>query len=460
MRAISRRALLKGFGAAGVLAYPLLRARRAEAAPIKRFITFFSASGVRQDTYFPNGAAGTFASGSYNVDGQTLDALKPHLADIIITKGIQIYGGFGGDDHDNGAVSLLTGNKVRDYKQTPYALGESIDQYLARQVGTTTPEPSLLLGTRLQRDRPSRWIAYDQAGNYKAYNEDPYDVYTRLFQGTLGNCSASSTTATNPAQDLLTVRRQSVLDSVMTESGALKRAFGMGSAEVTKLERLETAIRSVEQRLSGSVTNTASVSTCQAARTTFATGTPVAITDANFPALTKMNLDLIALAVELDVTRIVTMILDQGGLSGPPMTWLTYNGGPLNDAHHPISHGEQRGVTDYLTKLLSVDRWNFSQFGYLLDSLKAINEGGATALDNSVAWFASDVADGKAHTHVDMPFIIAGRAAGALQTGRYVQFAGSPYHNRLLMTFASLMGQPALTTWGLADNCVGGPLVF
>jgi hypothetical protein len=81
-------------------------------------------------------------------------------------------------------------------------------------------------------------------------------------------------------------------------------------------------------------------------------------------------------------------------------------------------------------------------------------------LDNSLVWFASDCADGKAHTHVDMPFIIAGRAGGALQTGRYVQFAGSPYHNRLLLTFANLMGQPALTTFGLADNCTGGPLTF
>jgi hypothetical protein len=463
MRAISRRALIKGFGAAGVLAYPLLRARRAHAAPIKRFITFFSSSGVRQDTYFPVGTPGTFASGSYNVDGQTLDALKPHLADIIITNGIQIYGGFGGDDHDNGAVSLLTGNRVANYTQTPYALGESFDQYLARQIGTTTPEPSLLMASRLQRDRPSHYLAYDQMGNFKDYNSDPYSVFTRLFQGVLGTCAPATTAAPVAAKpDLLAIRRQSVLDSVLAESGALKRAFGLGAAELSKLERLETAIQSVERRLvpTAAVAGTISTSSCQAAEATFVTGAKVADTDPNFPALTKMNLDLIALAVELDVTRVATFMLTQGGLSGPPMTWLNYNNAPLNEAHHPISHGEQRGVADYLTKLLSVDRWNFSQFGYLLDSLKAIDEGGATALDNSIAWFASDVADGKAHTHVNMPFIIAGGAAGALKTGRYVQFAGSPYHNRLLLAFANLMGQPSLTSWGLADNCVGGPLVF
>jgi hypothetical protein len=459
MKAFSRRSLIKGFGAAGMLAYPLLRARRANAAPIRRFITFFSSSGVRQDTYFPNGTAGTFASGSYNVDGKTLDVLKPHLADIIITKGIQIYGGYGGDDHDNGAVALMTGNKVRDYKQTPYALGESLDQYLGRQLGTATPEPTLLLGTRLQRDRPSKWLSFDQTGNYKAYNEDPYAVYQRLFQGVLGTCSASPTPVANPAQDLMNLRRQSVLDSVLTESGALKRAFGMGSTELQKLERLETAIQSVERRLTTVVADTASVKTCQTARTTFETTSPVAITDPNFPALTTMNIDLIALAVELDVTRVVTMILTQGGLSGPPMTWLNYNGQPLNEAHHPISHGEQRGVADYLTKLLSVDRWNFSQFGYLIDKLKAIDEGGSTAFDNSVAWFASDCADGKAHTHTDMPFIIAGRGGGELQTGRYEMLQGSPYHNRLLLTFAYLMGQN-LTSWGLADISAGGPLLL
>ena len=59
-----------------------------------------------------------------------------------------------------------------------------------------------------------------------------------------------------------------------------------------------------------------------------------------------------------------------------------------------------------------------------------------------------------------MPFIIAGGAAGGLKTGRYVQFAGSPYHNRLLLTFANLMGVPALTSLGLDANCTGGPLQF
>ena len=460
MRAFSRRSLIKGFGAAGVLAYPLLRARRAQAAPIKRFITFFSSSGVRQDTYWPKGTFGTFASGSYNVDGQTLDALKPHLADLTITKGIQIYNN-GGDDHDSGTVTLLTGQGVRDAKQTPYAMGESLDQYLAR-VGTPTPEPSLLLASRLQRDKPSHFLAYDQDGNYKAYNSDPYSVYTRLFQGVLGNCAPASPAAMVATQDLLSVRRQSVLDSVLAESGALKKAFGMGSVELSKLERLETAIRSVERRLtpSSSTTGTASVSSCQAAKATFATGTQVANTDPNFPALTKMNLDLIALAVELDVTRIATFMLTQGGLSGPPMTWLTYNGSPLNEAHHPISHGEQRGVSDYLTKLIAVDRWNFSQFGYLLDKLKAIDEGGTSALDNSIAWFASDCADGKLHSHTDMPFIIAGRAGGEFKTGRYENVPGTPFHQRLLLTFANLMGQKSLTTWGLAANSAGGPILL
>jgi hypothetical protein len=441
------------------LAFPLLRARRAEAASIRRFITFFVSSGVRQDTYFPTGAAGDFASGSYSVVGKTLDVLTPHLADLIITKGISIYGGFGGDDHDFGAVTLLTGNKVRDFKQTPYALGESLDQYLARTVGSATPEPSMLLGLRLQRDKPSKFLSYDQTGNYKVWNQDPYAVYARLFQGFFGNCTTPNAGAT-AAKDLLTVRRKSVLDSMLTESAALKRAYGMDAAEVQKLERLETAIRSVERRLEGSVSGTASAATCQTAKATFEPATQVANTDANFPALLKMDIDLAALAVELDVTRVITMMVDMGGLAGPPMTWLSYNGGPLNDAHHPITHGEQRGVSDYLTKLVLTDRYYLSQFGYLLDQLKGIQEGGGTALDNSVAWYASDCSDGKAHSHTDMPFIIAGRGGGELKTGRYVQLAGAPLHQRLLLTFAHLMGDQTLTTWGAPEASAGGPLLL
>ncbi len=458
MRMPSRRALLKGFGAAGLLAMPLLRSRPASAAPIKRFITFFSSSGMRQDTYFPNGSPGDFASGNYNVTGKTLDVLTPHLSDLTITKGIEIYGA-GGDDHDAGSVTLMTGNKVRDPKQTPYAMGESLDQYLARRVGTTTVEPSLLVGVRLQRNRASKWISFDQAGNYKDWNQDPYSVYARLFQGVLGDCAGGGASATNAAKDLLSVRRKSVLDSVLAESGALKRAHGMDAAELQKLERLETAIRSVERRLEGPMGGFGSAESCKTAKATFE-GTPANNSDANFPQLLKLNLDLIALAVELDVTRIITLSLSLGGSGGAPMTWLNYNGKPIDASHHDISHGEQRGVSDYLPKLEIVDRWNLTQYGYLLEKLKAINEGGATALDNSAVWFASDVSDGKLHSHTDMPFIIAGKAGGELKTGRYEVLQGKPLHQRLLLTFAHLMGETGLTSWGLPEPSAGGPLLL
>ena len=200
--------------------------------------------------------------------------------------------------------------------------------------------------------------------------------------------------------------------------------------------------------------------TCEAAKTTFETDPRVQNTDRNFPELLKLNIDLLALAVELDVTRIITMSLSLGGSGGAPMTWLEYNGRPINASHHNISHGLQRGVQDHLPKLEIVDRWNFQQFGYLLDKLKAIQEGEATALDNSIVWHASDVSDGEAHTTTDMPFMIAGRAAGALKSGRYEVFEGNPQHQRLLLTFAHLMGQEDLTYWGLQEPSEGGPLML
>src|SRR6185295_1574580 len=111
----------------------------------KRFVTVFSSSGVRQDIFWPKGTTGDFASGKYNVDGTSLEPLKPYLADVIIHKGMRIDRG-GGDSHDAGSVSILTGFPLKNQSinSKPFASGPSLDQLLASKIGSQTPEPFLL----------------------------------------------------------------------------------------------------------------------------------------------------------------------------------------------------------------------------------------------------------------------------------------------------------------------------
>ena len=55
----------------------------------------------------------------------------------------------------------------------------------------------------------------------------------------------------------------------------------------------------------------------------------------------------------------------------------------------------------------------------------------------------------------NVPFVVAGGAAGQLQGGRYLQYDGVE-HNRLLVSVAKLMGVPEMDKFGSTDTKTGG----
>src|SRR5260370_42359889 len=68
-----------------------------------------------------------------------------------------------------------------------------------------------------------------------------------------------------------------------------------------------------------------------------------------------------------------------------------------------------------------IEQWEMQQFSYLLQKMKAVKEpDGSSLLDNSLVFMTSDVGDGMGHTAYDLPLIIAGKAQGAVTTGRHV----------------------------------------
>ncbi len=460
----TRRDLFLRWGPAALLAYPVLRATRglgqAPTGP-KRFITFFSSSGVRPDVFWPVGEPGRHSSGSYSVRGTSLEALEPHLAKILIPKGIEIDRG-PGDSHDAGSVAILTGDYLRstDVADT-FAHGESLDGLLSRRIGGDTPEPLLVLGTRLEVNRISKYISFHEDGSYRDYIQSPYTAYDRLFRHLVDDSCGGD--AASADFERARFRRRSVLDAVLAQTHAMTTAYGMNAGERAKLERMQDGIRSVERRLDETVAvGGLTAERCSAVRSQFDDPT-VPNSDENFPELLRLHMDLVALAVELDLTRVFTLSLSLGGSGGAPMTWLQWEdaGGvrrPIEASHHNVSHGTQRGVENFSEKLQVIDRWNFEQFAYLAAALDAIPDGDGTALDNSVLWYASDNGYGKTHDKVNMPFIVAGNAGGAFPTGQYVEVSGSPPHQRLLMTFLRAMGIDDIDVFGREESSARGPL--
>lgn len=74
-------------------------------------------------------------------------------------------------------------------------------------------------------------------------------------------------------------------------------------------------------------------------------------------------------------------------------------------------------------------------------------------LDTSVVLFCTEVSDGNTHEHHDMPFVLAGRAGGAIEPGRLLEYGGDR-HAGLLAAIAHAMGEPVA---GFGDTG-SGPL--
>ncbi|MCB9600950.1 MAG: hypothetical protein H6720_11445 [Sandaracinus sp.] len=77
----------------------------------------------------------------------------------------------------------------------------------------------------------------------------------------------------------------------------------------------------------------------------------------------------------------------------------------------------------------------------MLERLAAIPEGDGSMLDYTLVLFCTEVSDGNTHSHHDMPFVLAGSAAGTIATGRVME-TGGRRHGDLFAALATAMGEP------------------
>ena len=147
----------------------------------------------------------------------------------------------------------------------------------------------------------------------------------------------------------------------------------------------------------------------------------------------KLMLDLLVLALQTDTTRVATF-MSAHGFSRQNFTFLD---GVKND-HHGMSHHKNQDalVHEYTT----VSRWYAGQVRYLVEKMKAVDEGNGTLLDNSLVLYGSEMKDGNGHIKEDLPLVLLGGAQVRLRTGRHIAFApGTPLAD-LHLTLARQFG--------------------
>ncbi len=108
---------------------------------------------------------------------------------------------------------------------------------------------------------------------------------------------------------------------------------------------------------------------------------------------------------------------------------------------------------------LKTNQFHMQQFTYLVQRLKAIDEGGQSLLDSSMLMMASNLYDGDKHGADQMPIVLAGKAGGAMKTGRVLDYSTKGNENRracsLYLSIMDRMGVK-LDRFGDADKPLEG----
>jgi hypothetical protein len=145
-------------------------------------------------------------------------------------------------------------------------------------------------------------------------------------------------------------------------------------------------------------------------------------------------MDLTVLAFQMDKTRIATLMLNND-LSQMNFKFIPGVRGAL---HLDLTHN---GKSPELQQMyLKTNQFHMQQLVYMVNKMKSIKEGEQTLLDSSVLLFGSNLYDGDAHGADQMPLVLAGKAGGALQTGRILDYSDAGNDNRRACSlFLSIM---------------------
>ncbi|MEJ6646521.1 MAG: DUF1552 domain-containing protein [Akkermansiaceae bacterium] len=427
---ISRRQTLKGVGA--TLALPFLEAMRPMTAygqsaaattnPV-RMACLFMPNGVRPDKWTPSGSGRNF---NLSPILSPLEAVKD---DITVISGLSNSPSKKGDGHYYKTASWLTCTTIEATEGSNVsANGISIDQIAAEIIGRSTRLPSMELGTEPITSGVDRNVNLTRLyGSHISWKKpdvplpceiNPRIAFDRLFRNRdkNGNAGASAD--------------QSVLDIVLDDAKSLQRT--LGKEDKHKLEQYLESVREVERRMENEASKLGAgqkltpnalsqlkilnqaINKATGAKNSDELGSRQRL---NATEHVRLMMDIMVLAFWTDSTRVSTFMFGNA-VSGKNFSFLD----GVSGGHHSISHHKNDGKQ--LDQYQKINTWHTEQYAYMLKRMKAIPEGNANLLDNSMILFGSGIRDGNAHATKNIPIILAGGANGQLKTGRHLDTGG------------------------------------
>ena len=456
MKPISRRALLRGAGAA--VALPFLDAMSIGQDKPKRPVRmcFYVVGGGAYLPYWTiDGAArAVLLEPKKAVEhlgppldrnepigelSPTLQPLEKVKKDVLILGGLTLSSAFGFEDGHSAEVgAFLTGAL---FSRDKLQCGVSVDQIAARHFDGKTALDALVIGLNGGRPGGAKGLGRVYAQHYSwrsattptGEERNPKLVFDRLFR--LRGAGRSD-------ED-----RRSVLDSVLEEAKRLHAT--VGGSDRMKLDEYLTAVRDVEKRI-----EFASKRVPDPDAPAFDAGRLKEV-EGRIPAekgipesyveYDRLMVDLIALAFQTDTTR-VAMLSHTGYRAYPEVG--------VKRGHHDLQHHE--GDPEKREELRKIDTFNVGLYTYAIEKLASVREGEGTLLDQSMLMYGSGMSNGNRHSRENLPILLAGRAGGTIAPGRYIDYnwkKATPLSN-LYVEMLTRMGIP---TTKFGDSTGGLP---
>jgi len=145
--------------------------------------------------------------------------------------------------------------------------------------------------------------------------------------------------------------------------------------------------------------------------------------------------DLLALAFQSDLTRVATFVFANDGskpqLSGHRRARRSPRPLATTAATRPSWRRSGRSTGSIPPS------WRTS-----LRKLKSIREGDGTLLDHCMIVYGSGISDGNAHSHDELPILLAGKASGTVKTGRHVRYRKETPMTNLYLSMLDRIGAP------------------
>ena len=421
-RSLPRRTFLRGVGV--TLALPLLDAMvpamtaqsRTAAAPVRRFGAVYVPHGKIQTQWTPAAEGTGF---EFTPILKPLERFRDH---VCVVSGLDGPKDPAAGGHATAPAMWLTGISPKKTEGVDVRNETTIDQMIAKAIGQETPFPSLELAT----EDFTGFVGACDVGYSCTYMNtiswqgpttplpmeiNPRVVFERMFGG--------AGTVEERLERMRT--RRSILDSVSKSASKLQQ--GLGARDQSRLGEYLDHVREIERRI---------------VRSEQQTGADLKVPEAPigapevFEEHVGLMFDLMALAFQADITRVFTFMMARDLHNG------TYPQVGVDEPHHGLSHHQNK--PDKIARFAKVNTYHVDLFSRFVEKLKETPDGDGSMLDHSVVLYGSGMGNANVHSHVALPYLIAGTGAGAIKGGRHIRAREHDPSGNLLLSIVDKFG--------------------